>query len=123
MPVRSLSSSVFAWPKREEVLAALDRWARSEARGHPELLRLGCFGSYARGDWGPGSDLDLVAVVQAAGEPFERRALSWQTEKLPVPAQLLVYTEAEWETLLKSGSRFARVMGKETVWVYPNERL
>ncbi len=37
---------------------------------HPELLKIGCFGSYAGGDWGLGSDLDLVVVVAEAGWPF-----------------------------------------------------
>lgn len=32
---------------------------------------------YARGDWGVGSDVDLVAVVAAAESPFEHRALEW----------------------------------------------
>ncbi len=123
MPVRSLRSSVLRWPRREEVLEALGRWARVEAGRHPELVRLGCFGSYARGDWGPGSDLDLVAVVRASDEPFERRGLSWRTEDLPVPADLLVYTEAEWDALAGRGGRFSRVMEDEVVWVWPPRGL
>jgi len=101
------------------VFSALDRWVRDEARRHPELVRLGCFGSYARGDWGPGSDLDLVAVVRSSRVPFERRGLSWSTEALPVPADLLVYTETEWEALIRRGGRFARVLEEEVLWVWP----
>lgn len=119
MPVRSLSSSVLVWPNREEVLAALARWAQREAARHPELVRLGCFGSYARGDRGPDSDLDLVAVVRECDTPFELRAVCWATEQLPVPVQLLVYTLAEWQDLSARGGRFARVREAETRWVYP----
>jgi hypothetical protein len=100
------------------VLAALARWVQSEAARHPELVRLGCFGSYARGDWGPGSDLDLVAVVRECDTPFERRAVCWATEQLPVPVQLLVYTQAEWQDLSASGGRFGRVLEAEILWVY-----
>ena len=63
MPVRSLNSSVFKWPDHATVDKAVRSWAQAEAKRHPELQRLGYFGSYARGDWGVGSDLDLVAVV------------------------------------------------------------
>ncbi len=119
MPVRSSRSPVLRWPRPDEVLAALDRWVRDEAGRHPELVRLGCFGSYVRGDWGPGSDLDLVAVVRASQEPFERRGLSWSTEALPVPTDLLVYTEAEWDALVRRGDRFARVLKEEVLWVWP----
>jgi len=117
MPVRSSSSSVLRWPDREAVDAAVRSWARAEALGRPELLRLGYFGSYARGDWGPGSDLDLVAVVRESALPFERRAIEWNTLALPVHADLLVYTAREWDDLQARGSRFARVLADETVWV------
>ncbi len=99
-------------------MEAVRRWVRDEARRHPELVRLGCFGSYARGDQGPGSDLDLVAVVREAEEPFERRGLSWRTEDLPVPADLLVYTEAEWRRVTGRGDRFERTMAEEVVWLW-----
>ena len=77
MPVRSLRSSVLRWPERGEVLAAVSEWAARQAAEHAGLLKLGVFGSFARGDSGPGSDLDLVAVVRESELPFERRALDW----------------------------------------------
>jgi len=75
-------------------------------------------GSYARGDWGVGSDLDLVLVVRQSSEPFHRRGLAFGLDSLPVPADLLVYTEEEFERLLEAGTRFAETLKRETVWVY-----
>jgi uncharacterized protein len=98
---------------------ALHDWLAREEGRHPDLVRLGYFGSYARGDWGVGSDLDLIALMREAGEPFERRALSWDLNRLPVPSELLVYTEAEWRRLLDTRSRFAETVLQQTVWVYP----
>lgn len=118
MPVRSLNSPVLKWPDRSTVNRAVREWAEAERKRHPELQRLGYFGSYARGDWGVGSDLDLVAVVDRSSEPFERRCLSWDSTNLPVPAELLVYTADEWETLNRKGGRFIRMLESETVWVY-----
>jgi hypothetical protein len=96
---------------------ALARWAAREAPRHAGLLRLGYFGSYARGDAGVGSDIDLLAVVEASAEPFERRALSWDLLPLPVPAEILVYTKAEWERLCRGGGRFASVLAAEAKWL------
>lgn len=118
MPVRSLRSSVLKWPERETVLAAARLWAIEQPRRHPQLLAVGCYGSYARGDWGVGSDLDVVAIVQSCDQPFERRALSWDLDELPVPAELLVYTWHEWERILREGGRFGRVLQNETVWLW-----
>jgi predicted nucleotidyltransferase len=118
MPVRSLRSSVLKWPSRDEIDKAVRQWALKQAGKHPESLQIGYFGSYARDDWGVGSDLGLVAVVNDASEPFERRNLSWDMSSLPVPADLLVYTEKEWKSLQEKGGRFPSTLSQETMWVY-----
>ena len=117
MPVRSLNSQVLRWPSRAVVEHAALRWAQLERERRPDLMRVGYFGSYARGDMGVGSDLDLVAVVRASETPFERRALDWDLSTLPVPAEILVYTQLEWKELVETGGRFARMLQQETVWL------
>jgi hypothetical protein len=96
---------------------ALVTWAAEQRRLRPELLRLGVFGSFARGDWGVGSDLDLVAVVCRAERPFIERARDWPLETLPVDADLLVYTPDELAKLSAGNTRFARVLREETRWI------
>lgn len=117
MPVRSLRSSVLKWPDRLAVEQALAAWAAREQPRHPGLVRLGWFGSYARGDAGVGSDLDLVAVVESSAEPFERRALAWDLSQLPVPAEILVYTRDEWQRLEREDRRFARTLRRDARWL------
>jgi hypothetical protein len=94
-------------------------WAAREAERRPGLIKLGYFGSYARGDNGVGSDLDVIAVVEQAFAPFERRSPAWDLTGLPVPAEILVYTAAEWQRLSAGGGRFAETLQRETVWVHP----
>ena len=118
MPVRSLSSPVLRWPDAQAVDQAVRRWARKIAAKRPEILRIGYFGSYARGDWGVGSDLDLIMVVDRAEQPFERRASQLDLTELPVPAEVLVYTVEEWERLSSQKGRFALMLNKETIWIY-----
>ncbi len=115
MPTRSLNSSVLKWPSADEVEKALHAWVKT--LNLPELVALGYFGSYARGDYGVGSDLDLVLVVRESHYPFVERAAHLPLEKLPVPAEALVYTEDEWKKLIKSGSRFAQTLARETRWL------
>ncbi len=55
-------------------------------------------------------------VVERSMEPFERRGRGWGLEEIPVPVDLLVYTEAEWSAL-QEGGRLARPLG-EMVWVW-----
>jgi predicted nucleotidyltransferase len=85
------------------------------------VRRIGYFGSYARGDWGVGSDLDLVIVVEAAQQPFERRSAEWDATELPVPADVLVYTQEEWHMLAQQGGRFYRTLTQEACWVFKRD--
>ncbi len=68
MPVRSLSSSVLKWPDHESVSQKLRVWVEEILRNRTDIVSVGYFGSYARGDWGVGSDLDLLIIVRIAAE-------------------------------------------------------
>jgi len=105
------------WPDAETVRRAAADWAQALARSEPGVVAVGYFGSYARGDASVGSDLDLVVLLRESALPFERRAVPWPSEHLPVPADVLAYTLAEWEALPERRSRFARVLREETVWL------
>lgn len=118
MPVRSLSSSVLRWPDRETVDHAVRRWAAAVARTREDVLAIAYIGSYARGDWGVGSDVDLLVLIAGSGLPFHRRAMEFDTRDLPVPADLFVYTAEEWLAMERAGRRFHRVVTDEAVWVH-----
>ena len=117
MPVKSLNSSVLIWPDAKAVETAARQWSRQIGRERPGVIRIGYFGSYARGDWGVGSDLDLIVIAERADAPFERRPAYWDVTDLPVPADVLVYTPKEWESVATNTS-FGRTIRKEAVWVY-----
>jgi predicted nucleotidyltransferase len=117
MPVRYSSSQVLKWPSREAVEESVRSWASAERERRPELLRIGYFGSYARGDAGVGSDLDIVAVIQDSDVPFERRAISWDLSALPVPAEIIIYTDDEWGDLMEGRSKFALMLEQDTIWL------
>ena len=114
MPVRSLTSSVIKWPDAETVVKAVRRWAREAAEKHENVVRIGIFGSYATGNWGVGSDVDVVVIPSESRRPFSERALDWDTLDLPVPADLLVYTADEWK-MMKREQR--RITHQPIVWV------
>ena len=116
MPVRSLNSSVLKWPDAKTVDAAARCWARKAAQGRQDVLKIGYFGSYARGDWGVGSDLDLIIILTSSAKPFLRRSVEWDATQIPVPADVLVYTSEEWQS--HSVGRFYRTVMQEAVWIY-----
>ena len=117
MPVRSLTSYVLKWPNKETVDTAVRHWADKMFQDRPEILQIGYFGSYARGDWGVGSDLDIVVIVERTGKPFEMRACDFDTKELPVQADVLVYTQDEWQATFDQRT-FSKTLSAEVVWIY-----
>ncbi len=117
MPVRSLHSSVLKWPDARTVDQAVRAWARKVVVHRHDVLRIGYFGSYADGRWGVGSDLDVVIVVESSSQPFEKRGLEWNTNELPVPIDLFVYTKEEWDFFHSESQKGPRFL-KDTIWVY-----
>jgi hypothetical protein len=118
MLVRSLTTRVLKWPNRATVDEAVRAWAAQTAAAHPEVLRIGYFGSYARGDWGVGSDVDLVLIVSLSDKPWMERPSDWDRHGLPVPSDAFVYTAAEFATMLAEGRGMAHTIEREAVWVY-----
>ncbi|MCX6674595.1 MAG: nucleotidyltransferase domain-containing protein [Methanothrix sp.] len=117
MPVRSLSSSVLKWPDQATVDRSVRRWGELVSRQHKGILKIGYFGSYSRGDWGVGSDLDIIVIVKESPHPIERRAVFWDTSDIPVPVDLLIYTEREWNCIPEE-SRFYQIINREAVWIF-----
>jgi uncharacterized protein len=118
MPVRSLNSSVVKWPERQEVHDSVYTWAARLAQERQDVLCVGYIGSYARGDWGVGSDVDLIVILEQCEEPYTSRGLNYDPHDIPVPADVLVYTRREWQQLADQGGRFYRAVQREAVWVY-----
>ena len=121
MPVRSLTSSLMKWPDADQVKQFAQKWSDEVTSKHFDIIRIGYFGSYARGDWGVGSDLDMVLVVTDSKKPFERRAAEWDLTAFPVPTDLLVYTQSEWRSL-KEQPKFYQMLKKEAVWLYVKKK-
>jgi len=107
-------------PDAKTVEAAVRNWTAKVTQKRPDILRIGYFGSYARGDWGVGSDLDIIIILDKSDNPFEMRASEWDTREIPVPTDLLVYTLEEWDNLYQSRVYFRKIENK-TIWIYGQE--
>lgn len=98
--------------------------ARKAVEGIVELLepeRVILFGSYARGQAGPGSDLDLLVVIETDEPPLEacirvRRAARARCHG--VPMDVLAYTPEELEARLAAGHPLLERILREGVALY-----
>ena len=111
----------------ERVLAAAREWARRLREDHPEVVRVGYFGSYARGDYVPGSDFDVLTDVSAlaagaatGGARLADRAVRYRPESFPVGLEIIVYTLAELASLRAAGASFIRAIDAELCDLSPD---
>lgn len=75
------------------------------------------FGSFARGDAGPDSDLDIAVIVPDATESRYRRSVSARAfvGDVRVPKDLVVLTRGEWEAERPVVSSLASTIAREGV--------
>ena len=80
--------------------------ARIAREFKPEKIIL--FGSYASGQPTPESDLDLLVVMQFAGDPLEQAVVILNRLNVLLPIDLLVKTPEQIQQRLQMGDRFIR---------------
>lgn len=106
MARRSSPSVKVTYFDKELVWRSLRRFVSGLAEAHPEVRRVVLFGSLARGDAVPGSDVDLLLVLAASDEAFLDRIPRYTPSPFPVAVEVFPYTERELEALLEQGNRF-----------------
>jgi predicted nucleotidyltransferase len=78
------------------------------------------YGSKARGEAGPDSDLDVLLIVhdEAADRKHEMRDIGYLLDPYgKVLPSIMAYTELEWEARRKSGSPFRKNVERDKVRV------
>jgi hypothetical protein len=108
---------VLRWPSSEQVIDQATAWAKAQQQQNPDLLAVGLYGSYGRGDAGVGSDLDLVLILEACSLPIWERLRRWDTGSLLLACDLLVYSRPEWQSLPQWNPRLAEALRYDTRWL------
>lgn len=83
----------------------------------PERIYL--FGSHARGNAGPDSDLDFLVVVASSDKSRYERAVEAHTlvRGIAAPNDIIVLTRAEWETQIKAPSSLCSTVLREGILI------
>jgi len=105
---KSYGSVEITWLDRPAVLEATRKAVRALAWRRLEVRRVILFGSMARGDAVPGSDVDLLLVLSESQEKFLDRIPRYKPSGIPVGVDVFPYTEAELKRMLEEGNPFVK---------------
>jgi hypothetical protein len=73
----------------------MDAWAARLLRESPEVEEIVVFGSFAEGNWAPGSDLDVFIVRRHASRPVRDRIPDLLPGAFPVGVDIFPFTRQE----------------------------
>ena len=92
---------------RTAIREALRRHIDTRCRPDPNVVAVHLFGSFARGTAAPGSDVDLLVVVERDPRPPRDRIPDHLPGAFPVGVDVIVWTRGEMEERLAQHDRLA----------------
>ena len=104
---------------RDEILVFAREAARRIAARHQGVQRVLLFGSFARGDYGVRSDLDLLVIVSSADKPVHERLTDFLEDASAYPTDIFVFTERELQCRLEERNGFLCRAMHEAIQLYP----
>lgn len=102
---------------KNKVLRQLKDYAKKLKRSHPQVEKVGFFGSYATDTFGPASDVDLLIILRKSDKPFLDRIPDFIPDNLSVSCDCFPYTNEEIETMKEDRNPWIRHILKEVVWL------
>lgn len=92
-------------------------WLR-QAEAHPEVMEIVVFGSFSKGNYAPGSDVDIFILLSRSVKSVRDRIPDFLPGAFPVAVDLFPYTVDELSAL-QSSPVVAAV--RESAWRYVRE--
>jgi uncharacterized protein len=122
-PIQSISlpSVKLFWLNLDGVKSRLTRAAQKLAEMHPEITEIWLFGSLARGEAVPGSDADVLVVLEDCELSFLERSSHYQPEFGGVGVNLLAYTRQELEQMAADGHKFLERITSERFCLFKRQ--
>ena len=115
---KSYGSVQVTWLDRPAVLEATRKAVQNLAENKPEIQRVVLFGSMARGDAVPGSDVDLLIVVSKSRRPFLDRISWYRPAGIPIGVDVFAYTERELKHMQREGNPFLKSATDEGIVLF-----
>jgi len=114
---KSSNSVKVVFADKANVVRQLKDYAKSIKRMHPEVERVGYFGSYATDTYGPASDVDLLIILRRSDRRFLDRIPDFIPDNLSICCDVFPYTSEEIKKMQGQNNPWIRHVLGEAVWL------
>jgi predicted nucleotidyltransferase len=115
-------SAKITYLDKDAIQKALRSLAARLAGEHPEIVKISVFGSFARDEAAPGSDVDLLLVLKASDLPFPERAGHYRPRRFPIGLDIFAYSADEMRRMLAEGNSFLKRALAEAVTLFERDK-
>jgi predicted nucleotidyltransferase len=118
MQVKSSNSVRIRYLDKPGIMKAISCLVEELSQKYPEIERISLFGSFARGEAVPGSDVDILIVLTDSDVPFKDRITKYMPSSFPVGIDVFPYTRSEIEAMLSQGNYFLKSAEQDSMLLF-----
>ena len=118
MQTKSSHSVRIRYLDKPAIMEAISQLVEELSQKHPEIEKIYLFGSFARGEAVPGSDVDILVVLTDSDLSFGDRMKGYMPSSFPAPLEIFPYTRSEMETMLGEGNHFLRSAQQDSILLF-----
>ncbi len=119
---KSSDSVKVFWLNQNELRDHLKYRAEQLAERFSEIDQVWLFGSLARGDATPGSDADLLLLLNESNVPFLDRSVRYQPDFCGVGVDVFAYTREEWSEMEEMKNAFLNEIRAQGICLFKRQR-
>jgi len=118
MQTKSSDSVKITYLDKPGIKKAITRLVDDLSQKHPEIEKVYLFGSFARDEAVPGSDVDILIVLTDSPLPFKDRITRYMPSSFPVGVEVLPYTQREMEMMIDQGNHFLKGAIQDSILLF-----
>ena len=118
MQTKSSDSVKIKYLDKSAIMNAITHLVEDLSQKYPEIEEIHLFGSLARDEAVPGSDVDILVVLADSDLPFRDRIEKYMPSSFPVGIDILPYTRSEMALMLDQGNHFLKSAVEDSVILF-----
>jgi len=118
MQTKSFDSVKIKYLDKPAIMKAIKRLVKDLSQESPKIAEIRLFGSLARDEAVPGSDVDILIILTDSDLPFTDRIMKYMPSSFPVGIDVLPYTQSEIEAMLDQGNHFLKSAMEDSIVLF-----